>query len=483
MVESNRAPARTLLLVFLAGLATAVVPAGIAARPANASAAAAAGPAAATDPLPRRAFLGTPVGPVTAATRARQKLADSTGVEIRGVLPGSSAEAAKLHPGDVVVQVDGVPVAAPMDFVRAVGRKKGAASIQLVYWRDGTRRTQRVALKPMPRETSDSHDVQYGSVASEGGRLRLIWTRPRGAATTRHPALLLIQGIGTFSMENVPATPGGYPAIIDDFTRRGYVTLRVDKPGCGDSEGGPLQDVDFDTQLDGFRQALHALKADPEVDPDRVLIFGHSMGGVWGPLLAEEVPVRGIAVYGTFARTWLEYMLENNRRQSELGGVPPATVDSALGYDADATYWLDRAGLAPREAIEKEPALRTWVDSSLTRETYYGGLHYRFVRQLAAKNLGAAWTAFPGYALALWGRSDFISGEADHQLVARIVNRAHPGHGEFRALDGIDHGFYRAADQKESFAKWGQPGSEFNPEIVAALREWSDRVTAAQAAN
>ena len=188
--------------------------------------------------------------------------------------------------------------------------------------------------------------------------------------------------------------------------------------------------------------------------------------------------MRGIAVYGTLARTWLEYMLENNRRQSELGGVPPATVDSALWYDADATYWLNRAGLAPGEAIEKEPALRTWVDSSLTRETYYGGLHYRFVQQLAAKNLGAAWTAFPGHALALWGRADFISGEEDHRLIARIVNRAHPGHGEFLALDGIDHGFYRAADQKESFEKWNRPGAEFNPEIVTALREWSDRVAA-----
>jgi pimeloyl-ACP methyl ester carboxylesterase len=474
MIESYRGASRILLVAFLAGLApAAAAPAATRATPAAASR-----PAAAADPLPRRAFLGTPVGPVSATTRARQKLGDSTGVEIRGVLPGSSAEAAKLRPGDVVVQVDGTPVTAPAEFIRAIASRKGAASVQLTYWRDGARRNQRIALKPMPLETSDSYDVQYGSVPSSAGRLRLIWTRPRGAVTTRRPALLLLQGIGTFSMENVPATPGGYAAIIDDFTRRGYVTLRVDKPGCGDSEGGPLQDVDFDTQLDGFRQALRALKADPQVDPDRVLLFGHSMGGVWGPLLAEEIPVRGIAVYGTLARTWLEYMLENNRRQSELGGVPPAAVDSALWYDADATYWLNRAGLAPREAIGKEPALRRWVDSSLTHETYYGGLHYRFVQQLAAKNLGAAWTEFPGYALALWGRADFISGEEDHRLIARIVSRAHPGHGEFMALDGIDHGFYRAADQKESFEKWGRPGAEFNPEIIAALREWSDRVAA-----
>jgi hypothetical protein len=95
----------------------------------------------------------------------------------------------------------------------------------------------------------------------------------------------------------------------------------------------------------------------------------------------------------------------------------------------------------------------------------------------SSRNLGAAWTEFTGYALAIWGRSDFISGEDDHRLIARIVNRSHPGHGEFRALDGIDHGFYRRSDQKESFENWGRPGSEFNPEIVAVLRE-SNRVAA-----
>ncbi len=471
MPRSLRLAAPVLLAALLTGFAAPA--SSLAARPPAAS------KPSGTDPLPRRAFLGTPIAPVSPETRARQKLADSTGVEIQRVLPGSSAEAAGLRPGDVIVGLDGTPVTAVLDFVRAVGKRHGGDAINLIYWRDGKKRAQRIVLKPLPFETSDAYDVQYGSVPSAGGRLRLIWTRPRGPASERHPALLLLQGIGTFSVENVPATPGGYAAIVDDFTRRGYVTLRVDKPGCGDSEGGPLQDVDFDTQLDGFRQALISLKSDPQVDPDRVLLFGHSMGGVWGPLLGAEIPVRGIAVYGTFSRTWLEYLMENSRRQLELGGTTPSAIDSAVWNDADATFWLERRGLTPQQAIEQEPPLRAWADSNLTRDTYYGGLHYRFVRQLAAKSLGGAWAAFPGYALALWGRADFISGEEDHELIARILNRTHPGHGEFRALDGIDHGFYRAADRKESFAKWGKPGEEFNPEIVAVLREWSDRVAAA----
>ena len=60
----------------------------------------------------------------------------------------------------------------------------------------------------------------------------------------------------------------------------------VDKPGCGDSEGGPWTEIDFMTELDGYRQGLKALKASPFVDPEHVFLFGHSMGGVMAPLLS-----------------------------------------------------------------------------------------------------------------------------------------------------------------------------------------------------
>jgi len=43
------------------------------------------------------------------------------------------------------------------------------------------------------------------------------------------------------------------------------------------------------------------------VDQDNVFIVGHSMGGVFAPILAAEFPVKGIAVYGTVVKTWTEY--------------------------------------------------------------------------------------------------------------------------------------------------------------------------------
>ena len=103
------------------------------------------------------------------------------------------------------------------------------------------------------------------------------------------------------------------------------------------------------------------------------------------------------------------------------------------------------------------------------------GRHHVFFRQLAGKNMPAAWEKFGGHALALWGKADFVSTEADHALIAEVVNKARPGHGTFLAMEGIDHGFNRSASPEASIASMGKPG-EFNPAIVEALRDWASKV-------
>jgi pimeloyl-ACP methyl ester carboxylesterase len=320
-------------------------------------------------------------------------------------------------------------------------------------------------------EKSEAYDVIYGAVPSRGGRLRTIVTRPKGEG--KRPALFLIQGIGLASVDNPVGPLSSYKTIIDDFTRHGFITLRVDKPGCGDSEGGPSRDVDFDTDLDGYRQALKMLRARADVDADRVFIFGHSMGGVMAPLLATDAPVRGIIVYGTIARTWTEYWLENIRRQMELADTDPADIDRNVRAEAAITTYLYAEKKSPKEIIERYPNLRERLEQTITEDRYFFDRSLTFFRQLADKNLGAAWESFGGRALAIWGKADFVSNEDDHALIARIVNRDHPGHGTFVSMDGIDHGFNRAGSPRASFERGqaSEPG-EFNPAILDICRTW-----------
>jgi uncharacterized protein len=430
--------------------------------------------------LRRRVFLGTQIGPVSDEARRMNNLATSRGIEILKVFPNSSASAGGLKEGDVLVSLGEAEVAGTPDFLRRLATHKGGDEVELTLHRDGAKRVQKLKFIEMACETSDTHDVVLGAVDSAGGRLRTIVTRPRRdekKPVEKRPALMILQGLGPFSMERLPGTdPGGYHAIIDDFTRRGYVTLRVDKPGCGDSLGGPLADVDFETQLDGFRQGLKWLKEQPDVDATRILIFGHSMGGVWGPLLAAETPVRGIAVFGTLSRTWAEYDLSNSRRQLRLARISADEVDRRLKQKAMGIAYVYGEKLTPDEAAQKNTEVAEWVENTFQSGVYFSGCHYKFFQQLSDRNLGAAWQSYPGKVLSLWGVADFIADSVDHSLIAEIVNQNHPGHAEFVAMPGIDHGFNAAESQPESHQRWGQPGGKFNPAIVETLRAWSDRI-------
>jgi dienelactone hydrolase len=426
--------------------------------------------------LKRGAFFGAKVGAVSDEIRENLKLDADTGVAVEQVFAGSTAAEAGFKAGDILLAVNGTKISGAGSFVQTIAGLKAGASLAIEFRRGDAPAKSTVTLKPRPFEKSDAYEVIYGSVPSRGGRLRTIVTRPHGEG--KRPALFLIQGVGLASIDNPVGPVGSFRTIVDDFTRHGFVTLRVDKPGCGDSEGGPGRDVDFDTELDGYRQALRMLKARADVDSSRVFIFGHSMGGVMAPLVATEIPVKGIVVYGTITRTWTEYMLENIRRQMELADNDPSMIDSNLRNVAALLTYLYSEKMSPKDIAAKHPQLRDLLGQWVTDDRYFVDRSLTFFGQLADKNLGKAWESYEGHALAIWGKGDFVSNEDDHALIARIVNRDHPGQGTFLAMDGIDHGFYRAASRRESFERGQsqQPG-EFNPAIIGVCRNWVEKLS------
>ncbi|QDV36515.1 alpha/beta hydrolase family protein [Tautonia plasticadhaerens] len=414
------------------------------------------------DDLRRRGFVGAGVAPEEG----------DRGVRVTLVVPGSPAEAAGLIEGDLIVGVDDEPVTDPASFVSLVGARGAGEEVALRFIREGEERTERVTFGERPRETSEAGEVIYGSVAAAAGRQRTIVTKPEGDGP--FPALFLIQGLGCVSIENPAGGLIGYKEVIDAFTEAGYVTLRVDKPGCGDSEGGPCADVDFDTELDGYRQGLAALKAMPFVDPGRVVLFGHSMGGVMGPILAAEDPVAGVAVYGTVLKTWSEYLLENVRRQSALGGAAPDEVDDTLRAHAKLYARLFVLGQEPDEALAEDPSLAPVLADVAPDGEHPYTRNARFFRQLDARNLPAAWLEADADALAIWGEADFVSTREDHELIASLVDGRSEGSGRFVLLEGTDHGFSRADSYRDAMEREG-PG-EFNPELLRVLLDWAGSV-------
>jgi len=431
--------------------------------------------AAQAGPLPRKPTFGAQLAPVPADVRAQAGLKEGEGLLLPAVFPGQTAEVSGLKAGDVLITLGGQTVTGNASVLNFLRDNPSGASVKFEVWRAGKRETLSGKLIERAREISADYDLEYSHVVSNGKRMRTVASKPKTSG--KFPAVLLIQGLGPSVMDVPLTSAGAYSKIMHAFATDGWVTFRVDKPGVGDSEGGPYESVDFNTEMDIYRQSLKRLKELPYVDPDKIFIFGHSMGGAFGPIVASEIKLRGVAVAGTVCKTWTEYFLENTRRQEILAGRSLTAIDATLRNQAAAMSCLLDLKMKPEEVIAKYPNLADAV-----RDVVPGGLMYGrvvdFWSQLAGYNFPDYWTKVDAHVLALWGDSEFITTEEDHPLIAEIVNSARPGMGKYVKLEGSDHGFKKTTSMRDSFTRWSQPGGEFNPNVVEALKAWTKEVLA-----
>ncbi len=86
---------------------------------------------------PTHAYLGTSLSSVTSELASRYGLPSTYGAYITQVLPGTSAEAAGLEIGDIIIEFDGQTITSSTDLMLGVRGKNPGESVTLVYVRDG----------------------------------------------------------------------------------------------------------------------------------------------------------------------------------------------------------------------------------------------------------------------------------------------------------------------------------------------------------
>jgi dienelactone hydrolase len=329
--------------------------------------------------LQRRAWLGVALGPHDA------------GVLVTAIVDGSSAASAGLRAGDVIQAVDGGVVRDPPAVIAAVGRRVSGDTTRVEIFRGAEAHTREMVLRPFPRETLPATDFEYAAVTLEdGSRLRTIASVPTTAG--RHAAVMLIQGGGCGSVD-VPMAPDTGPAgLLRTIASHGYVTMRVEKSGVGDSRGPACEAIGYAQELEGYRLALAALMQHPRVDVERVVLLGISLGGVFAPLSAQEHGVSGIVVYGTL-------------------GSPPSP---------------------------------------------YPGRSERFFREFGTVDVRAAWAAVSARVLVLHGEFDETVALIDDTQIALWVNANRPGAATYSVLPGLDHCWTRHSSMEASRSRCGQ---------------------------
>lgn len=382
------------------------------------------------------------------------------------------AKQLRLEANDILVKLAGVPVKAPAEVGRALRTVLPGEKLTAEVRRGEQTLTLEAAMQSRPFVKEDGMTVVYDQVKVGDRRIRVIFTHPEGKGPFK--TVFLIGGIGAYSVD-APFASAPYGTILGPLAKAGYAIVRVEKPGQGDSEGPAYPEVLFEDELAGYIAGLRLAKTMPFIDKDRIAIFGHSMGGTFGPLAAAQEPVAGLAVGGTLARTWFEYQIENTRRQIMLGGTSAAAADQFMRPVAAINHLLFNEQMSVAEIREKRPDLAPFLAQLSPDGKTMSGVGIPFFQQLAKRNLGEAWAKVNVPTLVLYGANDFVSSEEDHLLIRNIVNQRKEGLAEYVRLANSDHGFFQTESPADSMRRWGQPGGTFNPNVVDTLKAWLEK--------
>jgi len=340
--------------------------------------------------LPRRAFFGASVHDA------------DRGVEVSRVWPGSMAERADARRGDVILAYGERSIERVQDLVAAC-REHPGPSVRLVLERDDRERLERVEYVPFPDEVVPGATVTYDS---RGGVRTILATPDAGADTL----VCLLPGIDYASVDFALREDHPTARFLAGLCARGLATFRVERPGLGDSPGKPCHGWLEEQAV--YRESLATLDGF-----ERIVLFGHSVGGMHAPRLADLADA--LIVYGTTSRRWSDCLGESHARQRRLRGLPP--------QDSDA--W-------PSERAR------------------------RFHEQLDAADLRAAWAANDRPTLVLIGEHDWVVSEEEQREIP----------GEVVVVAGLDHAFTTHPTLEASLAGLGR-GAPCD-ELAEACARW-----------
>ena len=106
--------------------------------------------------------------------------------------------------------------------------------------------------------------------------------RPSGASADRSlPIVVMAHGLGGIKQ-------AGLAPFAERFCAEGYACLVFDYRYFGDSTGQPRELLDIPSQLADWRAAVTFARTLPEVDPERVIVWGTSFGGGHSIITAAE---------------------------------------------------------------------------------------------------------------------------------------------------------------------------------------------------
>ncbi len=187
----------------------------------------------------------------------------------------------------------------------------------------------------------------------------------------RVPAVVLVHGLGPLDRDATVGANRPFRDLARGLGARGIAALRYDKrTHVHGDRVADLDDLTVDDEvLDDALAAVAALRLRKDIDPERIFVLGHGLGGMLAPrLAARDKKIAGLVLLAAPARAiatllveQAEYLVslessETDARDLVLAELQrdAALVESAGLEDDDepilgapASYWVDLRGYDP----------------------------------------------------------------------------------------------------------------------------------------
>jgi uncharacterized protein len=169
-----------------------------------------------------------------------------------------------------------------------------------------------VAVRRLTARNPTDSDV---SIPANGFGIAGTMTMPQAVGRLRHPTVVLIGGSGAVDRDSTVAGIPILSQLAGALARQGFLVLRYDRRGIGQS-GGRNEAATQRDYADDLIGVVKWLAKRDDVDPRRVTVMGYSEGGAVGMLAAErEKKITSLVLIATNGMTGAELVLEQQRQE------------------------------------------------------------------------------------------------------------------------------------------------------------------------
>jgi pimeloyl-ACP methyl ester carboxylesterase len=342
---------------------------------------------------------------------------------------------------------------------------------------------------PKPPFPYRSEEVIYHSpdqLLQYGGTI----TIPQGRGP--FPAVVMITGSGLQDRDETIFNHKPFAVIADALTRDGFVVLRVDDRGIGNSTGNFMNSTTADFAKD-VNVSVDYLRSRQEVDDDKLGLLGHSEGGLIAPMVASQrKDIEFLILLAAPGVKIIDLMTEQNVAILKASGISGTSAEKYKTLYRDIVNAILNAPDQNAAKQQVKILVNNWLLKTDTATAHALG----FISEIAKEQYASQFVAqlsnpwmkyfmrsdpYPDLTklkkvkvLALNGSKDIqVVSQQNLPAIAAALKEGRTKNYDTKEIYGLNHLFQTC--NKCTVAEYGELEETVSPVALQTITDWLDK--------